>query len=133
MDTQRKKGLLEICVLAVLQREPSYGYKIIGDITPCIDISESTLYPILKRLETAGCLITFTQEHNGRLRKYYAITDEGRRRITAFLEEWDELRSVYAFIQNGGVAPQPLPGPASLKRPPLPNQPERTWNPHDKK
>ena len=110
MDTQRKKGLLEICVLAVLQREPSYGYKIIGDITPCIDISESTLYPILKRLENAGCLVTFTREYNGRLRKYYAITDEGRRRITAFLEEWDELRSVYAFIQNGGVAPQPLPG-----------------------
>lgn len=121
MDTQRKKGLLEICVLAVLQREPSYGYKIIGDITPCIDISESTLYPILKRLETAGCLITFTQEHNGRLRKYYAITDEGRRRITAFLEEWDELRSVYAFIQNGGVAPQPLPG-AGLPQTPAPSK-----------
>ena len=121
MDTQRKKGLLEICVLAVLQREPSYGYKIIGDITPCIDISESTLYPILKRLETAGCLITFTQGHNGRLRKYYAITDEGRRRITAFLEEWDELRSVYAFIQNGGVAPQPLPG-AGLPQTPAPSK-----------
>ena len=94
MDTQRKKGLLEICVLAVLQREPSYGYTI--------------------------CLITFTQEHNGRLRKYYAITDEGRRRITAFLEEWDELRSVYAFIQNGGVAPQPLPG-AGLPQTPAPS------------
>ena len=73
-----------------------------------------------KRLETAGCLITFTQEHNGRLRKYYAITDEGRRRITAFLEEWDELRSVYAFIQNGGVAPQPLPG-AGLPQTPAPS------------
>ena len=100
MDTQRKKGLLEICVLAVLQREPSYGYKIIGDITPCIDISESTLYPILKRLETAGCLITFTQEHNGRLRKYYLITPWGRKRIAAFLEEWDEMKRVYTFVQE---------------------------------
>ena len=101
MDTQRKKGLLEICVLAVLQREPSYGYKIIGDITPCIDISESTLYPILKRLETAGCLITFTQEHNGRLRKYYRITEAGRDRIAEFLREWQDVMRIYAFIEGG--------------------------------
>ena len=101
MDTQRKKGLLEICVLAVLQREPSYGYKIIGDITPCIDISESTLYPILKRLETAGCLITFTQEHNGRLRKFYRITQIGREQIQEFLQGWKEIAAMYEFIREG--------------------------------
>lgn len=102
MDIQRKKGLLDICVLTVLNREPSYGYKIISDVSPCIDISESTLYPILKRLESAGCLTTYTQEHNGRTRKYYRITDAGRRRIAEFLEEWDELRNIYTFILNGG-------------------------------
>ena len=90
-------------------------------VSKCVEISESTLYPLLKRLESLGCVTGYTQEHNGRLRKYYAITDEGRRRITAFLEEWDELRSVYAFIQNGGVAPQPLPG-AGLPQTPAPSK-----------
>ena len=85
MDIQRKKGLLDICVLSVLSREPSYGYKIVGDVSACIDISESTLYPILKRLESAGCLTTFTQEHN-----------------RAFLDEWEEMRRVYAFIESNG-------------------------------
>lgn len=102
MDIQRKKGLLDICVLAAVQREPSYGYRIISDISACIAISESTLYPILKRLESAGCLVTFSREHNGRLRKYYSITDAGRERIAAFLAEWDEIKAVYAFIENGG-------------------------------
>ena len=97
---QRKKGLLEMCVLAVLSKEPSYGSKIIGDISACIEISESTLYPILKRLETAGCLTTCPQEHTGRLRKYYHITPRGRERIDAFLEEWDEMKQVYTFVQE---------------------------------
>lgn len=98
MDIQLKKGLLEVCVLAVLKKESSYGYKIIGDISPCVEISESTLYPILKRLENKGCLETFTQEHNGRLRKYYQITPAGRERIADFIAEWEELKQVYDFI-----------------------------------
>lgn len=102
MDSQRKKGLLEICVLAVLKREPSYGYKILSDVSTCIAISESTLYPILKRLEGAGCLTTYEQEHNGRKRKYYQITALGRDRIAAFLEEWDEIKTVYYFIEHDG-------------------------------
>ncbi len=100
MDVQRKKGLLEMCVLAVLSKEPSYGYKIMRDVSACIEISESTLYPILKRLETAGCLTIQPQEHNGRLRKYYLITPWGRKRIAAFLEEWDEMKRVYTFVQE---------------------------------
>ena len=100
MDVQRKKGLLEVCVLAALCREPSYGYKIIRDVSACIDISESTLYPILKRLESSGRVTTYTQEYNGRLRKYYYITPLGRMQITEFLEEWDEIQKVYAFIQE---------------------------------
>ena len=77
MDTQRKKGVLDVCVLSVLKRGPSYGYMIIGDVSQCIEISESTLYPILKRLESAGFVTTYKQEHNGRTRKYYEITEMG--------------------------------------------------------
>ena len=98
MDIQLKKGLLEICVLTVLSKENSYGYKIIGDISTYIEIYESTLYPILKRLENKGCVTTYTQEHNGRLRKYYCITPNGKNRIAEFLSEWGELKRVYDFI-----------------------------------
>ena len=100
MDTQRKKGVLDVCVLAVLARGPSYGYKIVGDVSQCIAISESTLYPILRRLEASGCVTTQSQEHNGRTRKYYALTDAGRKRITEFLSEWQEMQKIYRFIEN---------------------------------
>lgn len=98
MDIQLKKGLLEICVLKVLGKEPSYGYKIIGDISQYIEVSESTLYPILKRLEAGGCLTTFTQEYNSRLRKYYKITDVGYQRIEYFKTEWMQIKKIYEFI-----------------------------------
>lgn len=101
MDIQLKRGLLEICVLAVLQQEDSYGYKIIKDVSPCIEISESTLYPILKRLESGNCLTVFSVEHNSRLRKYYRITPVGRQRILEFLEEWKDVMEIYEFIKGG--------------------------------
>lgn len=79
MDSQLKKGLLEICVLAALAKQDSYGYQIIKDVSQVIEISESTLYPILKRLEASRDLETYSVEHNSRLRKYYRLTDSGRR------------------------------------------------------
>ena len=100
MDAQRKKGILDVCVLAVLKKGPSYGYKIIRDISRCIDISESTLYPILKRLEQNGSLRTYRREYNGRIRKYYELTETGQNRINVFLEEWEELRTMYRFIEE---------------------------------
>ena len=100
MDVQRKKGLLDVCVLAVLQRGPSYGYRIVRDVSACIAVSESTLYPILRRLEANGLVTTYAQEHNGRTRKYYQITDPGRARIEAFLDEWEEVKHIYAFIKE---------------------------------
>ena len=100
MDVQTKKGVLEICVLAALKKEPSYGYKIVGDVSKCIEISESTLYPILRRLEGGGFLSTYTLEHNGRLRKYYQITPEGEQKVRDFLEGWEQLRLIYAFIRK---------------------------------
>lgn len=98
MDVQLKRGLLEMCVLKVVSQEPSYGYKIIGDISNYIEVSESTLYPILKRLETGNCLDTFTREYNSRLRKYYQITEVGKQRIFYFKEEWAQMKKVYEFI-----------------------------------
>ena len=100
MDIQLKKGLLETCLLAVLKKGDSYGYQIIRDISTCIEMTESTLYPILERLEAAACLTTYSVEHNGRLRKYYRITDVGRARIREFLEEWDDVMQVYYFIEE---------------------------------
>lgn len=100
MDTQRKKGILDICVLSVLHRAPSYGYQIIKEVSDCIEISESTLYPILKRLEKSNCLTTYKQEYNGRIRKYYEITPIGEDKIKEFLSEWDEIKQIYAFVEE---------------------------------
>lgn len=100
MDVQRKKGIIEVCVLAVLKKGPSYGYMIIRELEQCLEISESTLYPILKRLEQNGSLKTYRQEYNGRIRKYYELTAEGQSRIDSFLDEWDEMRSLYRFVSE---------------------------------
>ena len=102
MDTQLKRGLLDVCVLAAIKDEDSYGYKIIKDLKPYVVLSESTLYTILKRLEVAGLLTVCTAEHSGRLRKYYHITPRGLNRIEAFKEEWKELLSIYRFIMKDG-------------------------------
>ena len=98
MDIQIKRGLLDVCVLAAIKDEDSYGYKIIKDIKPYVEISESTLYPILKRLVASEQLVVYTAEHNGRLRKYYKITDYGRERLEDFMYEWNEIVSIYKFV-----------------------------------
>lgn len=98
MDMQLKRGLLDVCVLAAIKSEESYGYKIMKDMKPYIDLSESTLYTILKRLETANMLTVRTAEHGGRLRKYYRITEQGRRRIEEFKCDWEQILSIYRFV-----------------------------------
>ena len=98
MDMQLKRGLLDVCVLAAIKSEDSYGYKIIKDLKPYIVLSESTLYTILKRLESAEMLTVRTAEHDGRLRKYYRITETGRHRIEEFKSEWAEILSIYQFV-----------------------------------
>ena len=102
MDVQLKRGFLEILVLAAMQREDTYGYKLIRDVSPYLEISESTLYPILKRLEAAKCVTVYALEHNGRLRKYYHITKAGQERIAEFLREWQDVMRMYEFIERGG-------------------------------
>lgn len=98
MDSQLKRGLLDVCVLAAIRNGDSYGYKIIKDMEPYIALSESTLYTILKRLEITGMLTVRTAEHNGRLRKYYRITDEGQKRIGDFEAEWAEMVAIHRFV-----------------------------------
>ncbi|MBR4435404.1 MAG: PadR family transcriptional regulator [Clostridia bacterium] len=98
MDIQLKRGLLDVCVLAAIKGEESYGYKIIKDLKPYIELSESTLYTILKRLESAMMLTVRTAEHDGRLRKYYRITAAGLNRIEEFKLEWKEVVSIYQFV-----------------------------------
>ena len=102
MDIQMKRGLLDVCVLAAIRDGDSYGYKIIKDLKPCLTLSESTLYTILKRLETANFLTVRTAEHGGRLRKYYSITDGGRNRLREFEEEWEEILAIYRFVTKEG-------------------------------
>lgn len=98
MDVQLKRGLLDVCVLAAIKDDVSYGYQIIKDVKPYVDISESTLYPILRRLEIAKMLTVRNAEHNGRLRKYYHITELGLGRIEEFKKEWNEIIGIYNFV-----------------------------------
>ena len=101
LDPQMKRGLLEACVLSTLARGDSYGYKIVKDLSVCVQVSESTLYPILRRLEGGGALTVYSVEHNSRLRKFYQLTEQGRRQRSAAVEDWKELESMYEFIRGG--------------------------------
>ena len=103
MDIQLKRGLLDVCVLAAIKNEDSYGYQIIKDMKPYVDISESTLYPILRRLENAKLLTVRSAEYNGRLRKYFSITPAGLARINDFKEEWKEIVAIYQFVTKEGT------------------------------
>ncbi len=102
MDAQLKRGLLDVCVLAAIKKEDTYGYQIIKDMKPYLEMSESTLYTIVKRLETSGMLTVKTMEFDGRLRKYYHITSKGIKRLEEFRSEWDSIMNIYQFIVREG-------------------------------
>ena len=101
LDAQMRRGFLEICVLAALAREDSYGYKIVKDMSACVSVTESTLYPILRRRERAGNLSVYSVEHNGRLRKIYHSTPRGRQQLQDFVADWGEIAAMYEFIKGG--------------------------------
>lgn len=105
MDAQMKRGFLEACVLATLCHTESYGYQIVKEVPDILGLTESTLYPLLKRLEASGCVAVRSAEHNGRLRKYYRTTDEGRDRLGEFLREKDEVAQVYRYIEVASNGP----------------------------
>ena len=100
MDAQLRRGVLDVCVLVAIKNEDSYGYKIIKDLKPILELSESTLYTILKRLEESKMLVVRSVEFEGRLRKYYHITKKGIDRISEFMNEWKEIMAIYSFISE---------------------------------
>lgn len=101
MDIQLKKGILDVCVLYALSKGESYGYKIISDLEGIIEISESTLYPILRRLEVGGYVVTRTAEFNGRLRRYYKITRLGYEKFDSGKSDFLEINTIYKKIYGG--------------------------------
>lgn len=100
MEAQLKRGFIEACVLATVAGRESYGYQIVKDAPAALELTESTLYPVLKRLEQAGCIAARSAEHNGRLRKYYRITDAGRARIEEFLAAWPAVQDIYRYVEG---------------------------------
>lgn len=100
MDTQLKKGLLEYCVLAVLEKKDSYGYRIIKDISGYVEMSESTLYPILRRMEEAGNVTAYTEEYNNRLRKYFHLSEKGQDCLNLFREDKAQILKILDFIEG---------------------------------
>ena len=101
MDAQLKRGFLDVCVLASINRQDSYGYQIVKDVPSSLHLTESTLFPLLKRLESAGLLTVYAIEHNGRLRKYYRITPAGVTYLDEFLKDWDDVLDVYEYVKRG--------------------------------
>lgn len=101
MKVQLKKGLIEAYVLHILLKEPSYGYKLYIQILDDIMISENTLYPIFKRLEKDKLVEAYSEEHNGRLRKYYKITNEGIEKLEEFKESFKDIKKIMNKIIEG--------------------------------
>lgn len=95
-------ALLECCVLAVLSEGDAYGYHLTQTIREAVEISESTLYPVLRRLQKEGCLTTYDQPFQGRNRRYYAITEMGRERCKAYYEEWTAYKGKVDHVLSGG-------------------------------
>ncbi|MDD3126688.1 MAG: PadR family transcriptional regulator [Candidatus Izemoplasmatales bacterium] len=98
MDVQLKKGFVELLVLASLKNQASYGYRIIQDVSEVLEVSESTLYPILKRLELQNYLVTYTEEYNSRLRRYYQITSQGIKKLKDCRQEFEQIKTIYDYI-----------------------------------
>lgn len=91
-----------MCVLAALDREDLYGYRLTRQIKQVLDVSESALYPVLRRLKKDGLLETYDRETDGRNRRYYRMTEPGRRRLAEYKQEWETLSSQIDTILEGG-------------------------------
>lgn len=100
MDIKVKKSLLDLCVLSVLYKGDSYGWQILKDLSHLLEINESTLYATTNRLEREEFLTTYSEEHSGRLRRYFKITIEGERRLQKFKDDYEELDIIHRFILN---------------------------------
>lgn len=97
-------ALLDAIVLAVVSREPegTYGYKITQDVRQAIELSESTLYPVLRRLQKDGCLEVYDRECAGRNRRYYQVTERGNAQLNLYKSEWKVYSQKINRIFEGG-------------------------------
>ena len=102
MIFQLTTPLLDGCVLAVLEREDAYGYSLTQQLKEKVDISESTLYPVLRRLQKEGCLEVYDRQHQGRNRRYYSITPSGRQLLEECRRDWADYTARVADILSGG-------------------------------
>ena len=96
-------ALLDAIVLSVVAQEPegTYGYKITQDVRSVLEVSESTLYPVLRRLQKDGCLEVYDRECGGRNRRYYKITGNGNERLTYYRKEWENYSSKITELFSG--------------------------------
>lgn len=98
-------ALLDTIVLAVVSRESqgTYGYKITQDVRQVLEVSESTLYPVLRRLQKDQCLEVYDMQFDGRNRRYYKVTDRGMAQLNLYCEEWKVYSKKISEIFEGGV------------------------------
>ena len=103
MAFQVTAPLLDGCVLAVLEQGDAYGYNLTQQLRREIDLSESTLYPVLRRLQRDGHLTVYDEQFQDRNRRYYAITPSGKQQLTEFRSEWESYRGKIDHILWGGM------------------------------
>jgi PadR family transcriptional regulator PadR len=104
MNIQFKKGVLELCVLSLLTKEDRYGYDLVNEISKNIEISEGTIYPLLRRLKNVNYVSTYLQEsREGAPRKYYRLTDSGKKITRELKTDWlDFVNKVSNLLEGGG-------------------------------
>lgn len=102
MNSQYKKGILELCVLSLINQEDLYGYEVVQRIAPRIEVTESTIYPLLRRLTKEGYCSTYMKDSSeGPARKYYAMTDEGKQHLIKMVKDWQEfILEVNYFLEG---------------------------------
>ncbi|AUN15132.1 PadR family transcriptional regulator [[Clostridium] sordellii] len=101
MNTQFKKGVLEICVLALISKKDMYGYEIVQNISKVIEVNEGTIYPLLRRLTKEEFFETYILESNeGPARKYYKITELGKKNLVSLINEWRNFTSAVDYLIN---------------------------------
>lgn len=103
MTYQLAAPLLDACVLAIVKQEDAYGYTLTQRVKEIVDISESTLYPVLRRLQNENYLTTYDQPYQGRNRRYYQITVEGIEKLTFYKSEWETYKSNIDALLGGEV------------------------------
>lgn len=102
INSQFKKGVLELLVLLIVDKKDKYGYELVEEVSKIVDVNEGTIYPILKRLSNEGCFETYLEESKeGPIRKYYHITLKGKKRMEEQLKQWKLFeQSVNDFIKR---------------------------------